>query len=126
MKSPHLHTHDPRAELLGIVGILATAAGAALALLLGLIKRPMPDAIGVIALFTMAAILTVGGIWLTLRRRWAGMLIATTSLLTAAGYFAMLSRCHDCSAGVLLANITIGALFGTPGALIIRWRRFLR
>lgn len=89
MNPSHLHTHDPRAELLGIVGILATVAGAALALLLGFIKRPMPDAIGVIALFTMAAVLTVGGIWLTLRRRWAGMLIATTSLLTAAD----ISRC---------------------------------
>lgn len=123
---PHLHDNDAKKELLSIFGILAATAGLLLALLLGYITRPLPDAPRATVLFVIATVLTVAGAWLIVRRRWAGLLLAATSLATAAGYVMMLTRCQDCSAGVLLANIAIAVMCGTPGVLIIRWRRFLR
>jgi hypothetical protein len=113
-------------DVLSILGVLSAAGGFLLALLLGYIKWPWPDMFAAIALLVMAIALTIGGVWLVRRRLWAGMLIATASLVTATGYLALLTRCDGCSAAVLLANIAIAIVYGAPGVLIIRWRRFLR
>ena len=126
MNMPRHHGNDPRMEVLSILGVLSAAVGLLLALLLGYIKRSLLDTFGVIALLVMAIVLTIGGVWLVRRRLWAGMLIATASLVTATGYLALLTRCDGCSAGVLLGNVVIAFFYGAPGVLIIRWRRFLR
>jgi hypothetical protein len=122
--APH-RGHDPRKELLSIFGVIAVAAGLLLTLLLAHITQPMEPS-GPTVLFLMAIILAVAGAWLTTRRRWAGMVIAAMSLAAAAAYLIMLTRCRTCSFGVLIANISLAVLYGMPGALIIRWRRFLR
>ena len=118
--------HDPRADLLSIVGLLFTGFGLLCVGVLSINKRPLPDATRSFLLLALAIVLTIGGIWLTLRRQWAGMLIAAASLLVSSIYLAGIARCSDCTIGVLIANITIALMYGAPALLIIRWRRFLR
>jgi len=36
------------------------------------------------------------------------------------------TACQGCPASVLAANLVFAALFATPGAAVIAWRRFLR
>jgi hypothetical protein len=116
---------DPRKELLVIFGILSTMGGVAMTFLLVLMKGRMASE-GMLVLGTIAGFLLVGGIGLTLRRRWAGMLVAAISVAAVAGSLGMLLSCRGCSPRVLFANLAIAAMFGVPGVLVLRWRRFLR
>jgi hypothetical protein len=118
--------HDPRAELLVILGGFCAAGGIATVFLLGTIKRVIPNITGAFLLLAFGTLLTIGGIWLARRRRWAGILIAAASLLAAGYYLVGLTRCMECTTGTMVANVAIALMVGVPGVAIVRWRRFLR
>ena len=113
--------NDARVEILVVIGILATWAGVVVAMVLAHL-RTAPWLLG-----SIAAALLAGGIGLMLRRRWAGMVLATMFLALPVAYAVdILIRCRDCSAVVLLANLACAVLFAAPGVVIVRWRRLLR
>ncbi|HYR28486.1 MAG TPA: hypothetical protein VEU30_08475 [Thermoanaerobaculia bacterium] len=111
---------------MAVFGILATALGMAMVVVLAIIKRPIPNLTGAFVLFAVAGVLVVAGIWLVRLRRWAGLIIAALSLLIAVAYAVSLTRCGECSWRVLAGNAVFAALAALPGVLILRWRRLLR
>lgn len=117
---------DPRQEWLVIFGLLAVGAGAAFVVVAYLINFRMPNVPATLALSAIGGALIVGGVWLARRRRWAGLLVAGISLLVAVVYLLALTDCDGCGAIALSVNVVIALVYGTPGVLILRWRRFLR
>lgn len=124
------HT-DPRLELLSILGVLAALAGAAMSMAVPLLARSSRAGVTpafVATLATIALTLVVAGVALAFRRRAGGVIVAGISLAAAAGYLYMLvvGDCAGCSAAVIAANVIFLLVTAAPGAVILRWRRFLR